>query len=123
MYTNHLIAALVSLSGTDTLYAMNFDYPDNEVCFQLQNNGDTNFVLNSGFMDNGTFCNFNGFNSYGVISMFQMLYPEAGLPPISLFDAWYSLLNSFTGVTAFNNYLSETNTTVYPYYCYVFYPS
>jgi hypothetical protein len=102
-----------SCYSEETWYGMNFDYPNNEMCFRMIAESDTVSIFEMGFMDNGNFCSVYGYNSYGNFSNCQMLYPEAtnfitpGEDEITTFDAWYYYTRYFENSTYFQDYLEN----------------
>ena len=60
----------------ETLYGMNFDYPDVELRFTIRPNGDRK-VFQMEFAQGNDFSMTVGMNSAGLFSSCQMLFPEA----------------------------------------------
>ena len=59
----------------ETLYGMNFDYPEVEIRFTISSSGNLQ-VFQMEFMQEGSFVPTVGMNSAGLFSSCQMLYPE-----------------------------------------------
>jgi hypothetical protein len=60
----------------ETFYGMNFDYPDVEIRFTINSNGDMK-VFQMEFLQEDDFVPTVGMNSGGLFASCQMLYPEA----------------------------------------------
>lgn len=62
--------------SAETLYGMDFDYPDVEIRFTISSSGDLK-VFQMEFLQEGSFVPTVGMNSAGLFASCQMLYPEA----------------------------------------------
>lgn len=113
---NYACTGFVIYTEMETFYCMNFDYPDYEILFQLEDIGVDTTVFTAGFMYGGYSNKYFGFNSQGNFSTFQQLYPEFELcntaPNIDLGVAWTYFVNWFTTVDGFLDFLDFTEMTV-----------
>ncbi|MGB2964758.1 MAG: hypothetical protein WBB69_12315 [Anaerolineales bacterium] len=96
----------------ETIYGMNFDYPDVPVRFTIQDYGDLK-VFQMEFKFGDGYSPTVGMNSAGLFASAQMLFPELPESPpgggkeISIYQLYHSGLNHKTALAEVHELLSE----------------
>lgn len=116
-YTSRLFSCTsFVIYSTKTYYGMNFDWPETEMRFCIENSFSTKY-FHFQFYKNNYFSTTVGMNENGVFCPIQMLYPESTSEQTSGMTLWYAFLyvmQNVDNLIKFTDFLNQTGTQIMP---------